>query len=269
MIHIASPDDPRVQPYRVMTLGNAGSHDRAGTFIADSERVVEALLRSEAETRSIFALPEFYEKHAELIAKRGIAADALLAAPPAVMEGVTGFRHHSGVMAVGVQPPFAPPETTPLPAVALCGVINPDNVGAIARNCAGLGFRSLIVDGASCSPYLRRAMRVSMGATLALEVCKVGALPPVLEMLRRERGALVVGAEIAPNAVPPEEVAWRLESVVVFGSEASGIPSDVLAACDATTAIAMLPPVRSLNVAAASAIILYAAADGPRESAAD
>lgn len=262
MTIITDSADPRVKPYHVMTLRNPGFHDREGTFVADGDKVVTALLRSSAGIRSLFALPEFYETYSELIAQRRVPEEAQFTASPEVMENVTGFRHHSGVMAIGVQPPFTSLDTITLPAVALCGVINPDNVGVIARNCAGLGFRSLIIDGGTCSPYLRRAMRVSMGAALWLEVCRCDALlSTALQELRSKRGTFIVGAELTSDAVAPDAVAWQPNMVIVFGSEAQGISSEVISVCDSITAIPIMPVVQSLNVAAASAIMLYTAAE--------
>lgn len=262
MTIITDSADPRVKPYHVMTLRNPVFHDREGTFVADGDKVVTALLRSSAGIRSVFALPEFYEAHSALITQRGVSEEAQFTASPEVMENVTGFRHHSGVMAIGVQLPFASLDTITLPAVALCGVINPDNVGVIARNCVGLGFRSLIIDSGTCSPYLRRAMRVSMGAALWLEVCRCDApLSTALKELRDKRGTFIVGAELTPDAVAPDTVAWQSNMVIVFGSEAQGVSSEVISACDVIAAIPIMPAVQSLNVAAASAIMLYAAAE--------
>jgi len=251
--------DARIAPYRVMTLRNADSHNSDATFIADGKRVVETLLRSTAGIRSIFALPEFYELYGEQIAARNLPEGTLLAASAEVMENITGFRHHSGVMAVGVRPAFVPFDKIEFPAIGLCGVINPENVGIIARNCAGLGFRSLIIDEATCSPYLRRAMRVSMGATLLLHICRVESFPDALTKISTERVPQMIAAETLENAVPPDAIAWKERTLILFGSEDKGISAETLAICNAVTAIPVTPSVHSLNVAAASSIILYAA----------
>lgn len=42
-------------------------------------------------------------------------------------------------------------------------IINSDNVGGIIRNAVGFGFTSILADNATSCPYLRRAVRVSMG----------------------------------------------------------------------------------------------------------
>ncbi len=139
MTIITDSADPRLNPYRVMTLRNPGEHSGEGTFIADSDKVVVALLRSGAGVRSIFALPEFYEQYAGLIAERNLPDAAQLTASPAIMEQVTGFRHHSGVMAVGVQPPLASLDDMTFPAVALCGapLQVPPNAKALRSSVAG------------------------------------------------------------------------------------------------------------------------------------
>lgn len=260
LIEIRDINDVRIAPYRAMTLRNVGSHNSDSTFIADGKRVVETLLRSKAEICSIFALPEFYKLYSELIATRNLPEDTLLTANAEVMESITGFRHHSGVMALAIRPPFVSFNEIEFPAVGLCGVINPENVGIIARNCAGLGFRSLIIDEATCSPYLRRALRVSMGATLLLNVCRVKSFPDALAKISAEQAPQIIAAETLKNAVLPDNILWKEKTLILFGSEDKGISAETLAICEAITAIPVTPIVHSLNVASASSIILYTAA---------
>ena len=80
------------------------------------------------------------------------------------------------------------PATTPLdelthPIVALNGLSDPENVGGIVRTCRAFGVRSLLVDKQSCDPYLRRAVRVSMGAIFDMNVCIVEKLDTALGKL--------------------------------------------------------------------------------------
>ena len=82
------------------------------------------------------------------------------------MNKIVGFKLHSGVMAIGKQPVDVNLSELESPVVVMNGIINSENVGSIIRNCAAFGFESIITDKQTSSPYLRRAVRVSMGAVL-------------------------------------------------------------------------------------------------------
>jgi tRNA G18 (ribose-2'-O)-methylase SpoU len=66
-------------------------------------------------------------------------------------------------------------------------------------------------------------------------------------------------AAVARGGVDPEAVNWRGGVAVVVGGEGPGLSDDVVAACDERVTIPMAPPVESLNVAVAAAILLYTA----------
>jgi tRNA G18 (ribose-2'-O)-methylase SpoU len=183
------------------------------------------------------------------------------------MGAIVGYAMHEGVMALAVVPemPYLSEyvRTIALPAVCLCGVADAENVGAIVRNCAAFGVRSLIVDSATCSPYLRRAVRVSLGGIFALAVYRTANLPAALEEMKHYRPlSHSVALETSPKAHSLATFPLSEESVFIFGSEAHGIPQEVLSVCDAVVQIPMMPiadtdAVNSLNVAASTAIALY------------
>ena len=183
------------------------------------------------------------------------------------MNDIVGYAMHEGVMALAVVPsmPYLSEHirTIALPAVCLCGVADAENVGAIVRNCAAFGVRSLIVDSATCSPYLRRAVRVSLGGIFALTVYRTKHLVSALEEMKQCRPlSQSIALETSPNAHSLATFPFSEECVFIFGSEAHGIPQKVLSVCDGIFQIPMTPlteidAVNSLNVAASTAIMLY------------
>ena len=63
----------------------------------------------------------------------------------------------------------------PATIVCLFGVSNHDNVGGVFRNAAAFGARAVLLDGACCDPLYRKAIRVSVGATLTVPFARIGA----------------------------------------------------------------------------------------------
>src|SRR5439155_6048387 len=56
------------------------------------------------------------------------------------------------------------------------GVSSAENMGALVRNCAAFNGQALIVGETSCSPFLRRAVRSSMGMVFELPILETGSL---------------------------------------------------------------------------------------------
>ena len=138
------------------------------------------------------------------------------------------------------------------------GLSNAENLGALVRNCAAFNAQALIVGETCTSPFLRRAVRGSMGAVFHLPIVESASLPQALHDLR-ERGIRCIAAHPHSDGRTLAQADLAGDCCIVFGSEGYGISSPVLAACDEAAAIPMPPTVDSLNVGSAAAVFLYEA----------
>lgn len=137
--------------------------------------------------------------------------------------------------------------------VALDGITDPQNVGAIARSAEAAGAAALVVRtvrGAGIGPA---AVRASAGALLHLRVAAVANLSRALERLK-EAGFWVAGLD-AGGSADAERPPGRLALVV--GSEGEGLSRLVRETCDELVAIPMRGRVGSLNASAATAVALF------------
>jgi tRNA G18 (ribose-2'-O)-methylase SpoU len=175
-------------------------------------------------------------------------------------------------MAVGKIPPPENIETIlsrkprPFFLAAVDGLTNAENLGVLVRNCAAFGVQALLVGETSSSPYLRRAVRNSMGAVFRLPVVPVTRLADTLQGLRRNHGVFCVAAHPRASSIPLTDTDLARDCCLVFGSEGEGISAGVLAACDQAVGIPMLNGVDSLNVASASAVFFHAVTAARRSS---
>lgn len=257
-IRIEDPADPRIAAYRDIRERDLAG--REGLFVAEGKVVLDVL----------FAARRF-EPASALILENRLAglAPTLAAAPPRmpvyvaarpVIDAIAGFHLHRGILALGRR---RRPETPDallrgLPAdalvVALVGISNHDNVGAIFRNAAAFEADAVLLDGTSCDPLYRKAIRVSVGAALKVPFAVGGTAGELLAGLSAagfETIALSPHGEYdIAELAPPRRLA------LVFGAEGPGLPREVLAAAK-TARIAMSESFDSLNVAAASAIALH------------
>lgn len=262
-------DDPRDPRLRVFTglrdeqlrrLREAPGGDCEGVFIADGDVVAEraqaagcrllAVLVSAARTRPLpFAVGDEVPVHR---------------AAPAVLESITGYHLHRGVLACFERPPATPAAELLAGArrlLVLEGVNNPTNLGVVVRSAAGLGFDGVALDPTCCDPYYRRSARVSMGAVFAVPHARLDRFPPGLAPVA-DAGFTRVALTPAADATPIEDLVLPPGAPValVLGAEGPGLTAATLAAVEHRVRIPMVAPVDSLNVGAAAAVACWAVA---------
>jgi len=142
--------------------------------------------------------------------------------------------------------------------VALDGVEDPQNVGAIARVAEAAGASGLILTRRHAPPLTDAVSRASAGAIEWLPVTRVPNLSRALQTLK-DVGFWVLGAdpdaEVDLSAAPD---AWlRGPRVLVVGAEGMGLRRGVLESIDHRVRIPMSGRVASLNVSTACAVILF------------
>ena len=144
----------------------------------------------------------------------------------------------------------------------LYDVMNPTNVGAIVRSAAALGMDGVLLTHASVDPLTRRSARVSMGTVFQIPWTKAGreesegtALIETLQSYGFKTVAMALTED--STSVDNEEIRSCERLAVFMGTEGTGLPKEVIAACDYRVMIPMYHGVDSLNVAAASAISFW------------
>jgi TrmH family RNA methyltransferase len=138
--------------------------------------------------------------------------------------------------------------------VALEGVRDPGNLGTILRTADAVGAAGVVLLGDSCDPFSVDAVRASMGSIFAVKLARASF--DELLAYRKERGAILIGASLKGSMLDAE-YAVSGRSVVLMGNEQSGLPADMEAACDLLVKLPMRGRADSLNLAVATAVVLY------------
>ena len=218
-----------------------GSRVPAGSFVGDGERVVRRML-AEGVARLVVGDPARLEK---LKIPPGVEVRS---AARARLEAIVGYRLHTGVMALGTIPPEKPLGGTL--HVALDRLANAENVGSVMRSAAAFGVDGVIVGPGTSSPWMRRSVRVAIGAPLVVPVHFPADFAGTL------RGMNAWAAHIHGERRDFRDVDARGPIVLVLGSEADGVSDDVLDACKGTTYIPMERGWDCLNVGTSAAVLL-------------
>jgi tRNA G18 (ribose-2'-O)-methylase SpoU len=262
VIPIDDPRDPRLSDYHDLTdvalrrvLEPAG-----GLYIAESAKVLARALRAGHAPRSVLVQEKWLD---ETIALTGSLGDVdVFVVSAEIAEAVTGYAVHRGVLAAMHRPPLRPVADVVRGArlvVVLEDIVDHTNVGAAFRSVAALGADAVLVSARCADPLYRRSVRVSMGTVFQVPWTRLPEGAAATTALH-DAGLHIAALALADGAVslddfaadPPERIA------LMMGAEGDGLSRRALAGADTIVTIPMGGGVDSLNVAAASAVALWA-----------
>ncbi len=252
-IRIDAADDPRIADY-------VGLRDRKESdefLIAETPVVVERLVTSPLTVRSFLFTPKAYERMEPTVA--GHDAPVYVAERD-VLEGITGYDVHRGVLASADRPRWPSLLDVAVSSrrlVVLEGSNDHENIGAIARCARALGFDGMVLDPTCADPYYRRCVRVSMGEILHLPIARSGLWPEGLDTLARSGFQLwaltpTADAQSLFTMSMPEKVA------LLAGAEGPGLTDGARNRAHYDVRIPMHHGVDSLNLSHALAIAMAA-----------
>jgi len=144
---------------------------------------------------------------------------------------------------------------TPL-IVALDGVTDPRNLGAIIRSAAAFGAHGVVVPERRSAGMTAGAWKTSAGAAARLPVAQAGNLARTLEAYRKQ-GLIVAGLSARGTMDLSDLEAAADPLVLVVGSEGKGLGRLVEQTCDVTVRIPIAAATESLNAGVATSIALY------------
>lgn len=226
---ISSPHNERLKEIR--KLARRRTRDLTGRFVAEGEDLLTA-----AGEAGWPALERYCAAGSRL---DGVEVEAELLASVSQLG--------SGTRALGVfEQRWAAAPAGPL-CVALHGIADPGNVGTVLRSALAFGASSVALGPDCADPYGPKAVRASMGALFAVPLARFDALDAL------------PGTTVALDAHASEPIS-ALDAAsgpltLLVGAERTGLPDDVLAACDRVVRIPIHS--ESLNAAMAATVALY------------
>jgi tRNA G18 (ribose-2'-O)-methylase SpoU len=246
---ITDPADPRLADYVGLTdMARRLKHEpERGFFIAEGEQVMLRAAAAGYPLRSVLVA-------AERSAPAGLPDAPVYQASYEVLEAVTGFHVHRGLLASFGRLPLREAGEVLRQServLVLEDVNNHTNLGAVFRSAAGLGMDAVLLSPTCCDPLYRRAVRVSMGEVFALPYAYLDPFPGGVEQVRGE-GFRVLAMTPSGTNLATVDVAGR--TALLLGAEGPGLTEAAMAASDLRVGIPMQRGVDSLNIAAAAAV---------------
>lgn len=144
----------------------------------------------------------------------------------------------------------------PYPLILMLDQIeDPHNFGAIIRTAVAVGVDGIIILNRRSVGVTPTVVKTAAGAMESIKIVEVNNLKRTLDTLK-DLGYWVVGSDLR-NAVPYTEIDYKMKTVLVMGSESTGMSRLVRESCDFIGKIPIIGEVESLNVSVASAVFLY------------
>jgi tRNA G18 (ribose-2'-O)-methylase SpoU len=254
--NIHDPTDPRVKDYSLLKQKEIVQDH----FIADHEKTVIRMLESDIEVISLFCVEKYLDKHRSIIEDKLPANVPIYTASEQVFQDTVGYAVHRGFLGIGRIPSdWNFPGKSPM-IIATNEIADAENMGSIIRTASAFGVEQLITDSYSCSPFLRRSVRVSMGNIFYTKIRRSSQLADDLKQLQSE-GYKVVGLSLPLSnrlhqITTLDQFRFPDKSVLVVGNEANGLHENIQEVCDRFLTIPMNPLVDSLNVSHSLAVAL-------------
>ncbi|MCR5829069.1 MAG: RNA methyltransferase [Lachnospiraceae bacterium] len=244
-----------------------------GLFLAESSNVILRALEAGYEPHSMLVETERFETEAvpvfdmieKLWGKEKRETLPVYTASRKIVSELTGYTLVRGLWMTLRRKPVVSVEEfcrNKDRVTVLFDVVNPTNVGAIIRSAAALGMDGAILTHASVDPLTRRSSRVSMGTVFQIPWTKAGReesegtnLIQTLQSYGYKTVAMALTED--STGIDNEEIRKNAKLAIVLGTEGTGLPAEVIDACDYRVMIPMYHGVDSLNVAAASAVSFW------------
>jgi 23S rRNA (guanosine2251-2'-O)-methyltransferase len=248
------------------SAGRSGSRrGKASSEIVAGRNSVVVALRAEVPVTTMYVAGRIdsddrVREALKIATERGLP---ILETPRGELDRLTDGAVHQG-LALQVPPyeyahpsDLVDPQTPGIPlVVALDGITDPRNLGAIVRSVAAFGGHGVVVPERRSVGMTASAWKTSAGAATRVPVARAANLTRALEEYRKA-GFFILGLDMDGDVSLADLTLATEPIVIVTGSEGKGLSRLVRETCDQIVSIPMSSAVESLNAGVATGVALY------------
>ncbi|MBL8833801.1 MAG: RNA methyltransferase [Rhodospirillales bacterium] len=255
---ISSPTNPLIKDIRALHMRKARAE--TGLFVAEGARTVREAL-DHGVVPEMLAYRADQRDQPAVAGVRKAAGDAgalLLEVSAGVLEKISQRDNPQSVIGVFRQRVRKLSELDPAKSqvwLALEGVKDPGNLGTCVRTADAVGAGGVILIGNTCDPFSPEAVRATMGSIFAVPLYAADTAEAVAFV--RGWPGTCVGTALQTDT-DYRTVAYSAPTLIVNGTEQSGLGPEIRAACGKLVRLPMRGRADSLNLSVAAGIMLYA-----------
>lgn len=254
------------------SLQSKKGRDETGLFIAEGEKLFRESAKPENRSKidRIYLLEDVCERYiplvSDLLGRDFVDSDRIFAFSESAFSKITSEKSPQGIITVLKsidfsknyikieKKDFASFEGKRI--VALSGVRDPGNLGAVVRSAVAFGFTEIVLSSDCVEITNPKTVRAAMGAIFSIGFRTVSDFGSFVSSAR-DAGRRVFAAELREGAKPLSEIGIKSDDVIVIGNEGHGIPTEISSLCDASVYIPISPASESLNAAVAASLFLW------------
>lgn len=251
---ITARSNPKIKELKELT-NKASARRSAGLFVCDGVRLCKDAALSGVKIVSVFITEKCVDKYYSDVEKVLSSAQNVYSVSEDVMQFVSDTVSPQGIICTAEVDTGKFILQKHKKYIALDGVQNPDNLGAIIRTSEALGIDGIVISG-GCDIYNPKALRASMGSVFRMPVLLAENLPDRIEEYKA-LGILTFASVVSGSAVDISKIDFSDGALVVIGNEGNGVSAEVQNACNEKLTIVMKGRAESLNAAQASSIIMW------------
>ncbi len=228
-----------------------------GYCAIDGVRILEEAIRSGLRLRAVFFSNSAQHKAARLLPQIGANVETLLL-PDKLFASTVPSETPQGLAALVRWREHSPEDVLTRsktgPLLAIAGVQDPGNLGAILRSAEAFGAAGVLLGEGTVSPFNSKLVRASAGSVFRVPIART-KLHATLGAMRAQGLRLI--ATSSHKGVPLPEAKLTAPLAIFIGSEGGGLPRDLMSEMDEIVVIPHSSKVESLNAAIAASIVLY------------
>ena len=246
--------------------------EEAGLFTADGEKLFREAAKS-ANARKIdriylsaSAKDRYLPLVSETLGRSFVDSDRTVVFSDAAFRKITSEKSPQGIITVLKSIDFSEKyikidkkdlfSVNGRRILALAGVRDPGNLGAVVRSAVAFGFSDVFMTDDCVEVTNPKTVRAAMGGIFSLGFHVVSDFASFITAAR-ESGRRVFAAELREGARPIGSVGLSPFDVIVIGNEGHGVPAEVSSISDASVYIPISPAAESLNAAVAASLFLW------------
>jgi len=259
---IMSRHNAKIKHFRALL--KRPERERTGLAIVEGLRLVsEALVHFPDRVRQLIIAPELLKSRSgwALLQEKTPRGVSTLSVSAQAFESFSQKDGPQGIAAI-ISQRWEPLDQIRLSAgnvwVALAAIQDPGNIGTILRSCDASGCQGIILLDHTADPYDPTALRASMGAIFSQRLSSASF--HAFTQWKNLHQYTVIGTSDGAS-LRYREIAYPMPVIILMGSERHGLLPEQQATCDAVVRIPMSGICDSLNIAIATAVVLYEIVD--------
>ncbi|ELR98037.1 RNA methyltransferase [Gloeocapsa sp. PCC 73106] len=252
---ITSIKNPLIKEIRKLHQSKA-RHDRQ-ELILEGTNLITAACEINYEINIICCTEDWQTKHPQLWQKATKKSQRQEVVTPEIMEAIATTVNPDGVIATA---PRKYPRVSQLPpnlGLIIERLQDPGNLGTIIRTAVATGVDALWLSEDSVDLDHPKVLRASTGAWFKLSMGMTSSLSSLIKNYQQQ------GTQIIATLPQAEKTYWDLDltipSIILIGNEGAGLSTELASLADQRVKIPQINEAESLNVAIATALILYEA----------